>query len=112
MENYFCSKCDEWRVISGSIANIKRHVDFHTKEEEDEKNHHILSLNSGIESERDYAFKFISKQIRKFILLNGYPFSVIEDEFLRAVCPNMPSREEFSRQVEVIAKKTETAIIV
>jgi len=79
MENYFCSKCDEWRVISGSIANIKRHVDFHTKEEEDEKNHHILSLNSGIESERDYAFKFISKQIRKFILLNGYPFPVIED---------------------------------
>ena len=110
MENFYCSKCNEWRVISGSIFNVKRHIEYHRKDDEIENSHQVLSLNSEISSEREKAFKYISKQLKKFILLNGYPFSAIEDEFLRAICPLLPSREDFAKQVEDIAKKTENGI--
>jgi len=51
--------------------------------------------------------KFIMKQIKCFVLLNGYPFSTIEDAFLKTICSNLPSREQFSKEVESISNMVE-----
>jgi len=106
--HFFCSKCKKWKFLNASIANSKRHIDNHKKKDHPNIGESLSKHYQGItHMDSESINKYIMKQIKCFVLLNGYPFSTIEDAFLKTICSNLPSREQFSKEVESISNMVE-----
>ena len=89
---YFCTICKKWLKVSHTLGNIKSHL----------KNvHQVLTENQCMTiSEAEKAVL-----IRKFILLNGLPFSIVENKHLKALSRNIGTRKSLSRECSMIAER-------
>ena len=110
--NFFCSKCKKFLSVGGSIGNVKRHQLFHSKKETVVITENIpLSQDTKVCEASTSFMNMLSQHLQAFILLNGLPFSHIEDEFLRKVCPILPTREKIVKELESISLSVENYIM-
>ena len=89
-EHFFCFKCRKWLKTSRTFGNIKAHL----------KNvHNDVFVSRTCLSEQQKAI-----HARRFILLNGLSFSLIESPDLKAIAPLAGSRKSISCQCTSIAE--------
>ena len=103
---FFCSKCNKWLRISTTISNIFSHIKrSHNKVIQESRNIVVENNKNGMENN----IKNIIYHLKAFIILNGYPFSTIEDEDLNAIC-ELQSRTSLVRSIEELSKLTQQKI--
>ena len=107
-EIFYCSKCEKWLKISTTITNVYNHINKkHCKKVVSIPNPNESSLPNRDEMENN--IKNIDYRLKAFVILNGYPFSDIEDEDLNSIC-NLSSRASLVRTVETLALQTKQKI--
>ena len=89
---FFCFKCRKWLKASGTFGNIKSHL---------RGVHHEMISQSSIKE-----LSPIQKALhaKRFILLNGLPFSLIESPDIQALAPEAGSRKKISIQCTSVAE--------
>ena len=103
MKDYvYCSECEKWVIFRNNSYYISRHLLSH---KDVEVNYHEKEIKNS-----SNILKNVKKSLKSYLILSGAPFSHIEDPHLRAICPNLPNRQNFSKEIEDISKKTSEAI--
>lgn len=87
-EFFYCSICKQWKKISGSVKNIKRHAAIHSPE------FFQILKNSKKDSISIEQEQNIIKNIVGFILFETESFISIESSLLKKITPNMPNNEK------------------
>jgi len=98
---FFCSKCEKWLIYGDTVSNIKRHLKSHL----DKSDYHSSSNNSQNLDERLITDSIIAQSLTKFILLNGLPFRLIEDDNLKTIVPGLKNRKALSLYCKAISIK-------
>ena len=101
---FYCCKCKKWLKISNTISNIFAHL---------ERVHRDQELINHREDNRaindDKMIVEIIYHLKAFIILNGHPFSTIENPDLNAIHDLQP-RANLVRDVERLAHLTKDRI--
>lgn len=101
LEYYYCTICKgKWKKVAGTIGNI---------------NHHLKSKHANLDDLPENGILNAADRIKlgkKFVLLNGLPFSFIEDEYFGKLCPGIGNRKALSDSVTKIANQVRNAIKV
>ena len=104
---FYCTSCNKWMTYRGNGYFIERHTSTHQLLEKNDS-------NSSQEAEKDLPQTSIlfnvKKNLKSYLILSGAPFSHIEDPYLKLICPNLPSRQQFVKEIEEISSKTQIAI--
>lgn len=93
---FYCTRCKKMLRISGKATNIWRHA-----QREDPS---LVILNEDKDNKDEKLYLRITTQLKLFILLNGYPFSAIEDPDLNQIC-NLLSRKKLTDEAVYLAEK-------
>jgi len=104
---FFCSKCEKWLIYGDTVSNIKRHLKSHL----DKSDYHSSSNNSQNLDERLITDSNIAQSLSKFILLNGLPFRLIEDDYLKTIVPGFKNRKALSYNCKAISIKIINSIM-
>lgn len=99
--DFFCTKCQTWLKINGSVKNIKRHIRIHQPE--------FIDISNN--KQKDYLFSekqelIIANKIILFVLLRTQCFQLIEDEYLKSLTSKLPSRNYLTQVLERISNAT------
>ena len=89
---FYCSQCQKWLKMSNTVGNVQSHI----------KALHPNLL--PIPDSPSLTPKEVIRNAQKFILLNGLPFSYVEDKYFSALCPGIGSRKKISILCEQKAK--------
>lgn len=107
-EYFYCTNCKSWITFRSTNYYVVRHS----------KTHKTLKIGSfGDESTGSTIIKisnpvmnFIKKNLKTYLILSGAPFSHIENPYLRSICPQLPSRETYTKEIEQIAEDIRKSI--
>lgn len=101
LEYYYCTICKgKWKKIAGTIGNINHHLKA--------KHANLAALPADTQLSAADRIKLG----KKFVLLNGLPFSLIEDEYFGKLCPGIGKRKALSDSCSTIAAQIRNAIKV
>lgn len=96
---YYCTVCKgNWKKISGTIGNINHHLQS--------KHPNLNQLQADIQLSHADQVKFA----KRFVLLNGLPFSMIEDENFSKLCPGVGTRKALSEKCTSVAIQLRSVI--
>lgn len=95
---FYCAKCKKWLKMSNTIGNINSHI----------KCVHPETLDTH-EMERITEQERVALG-RKYILLNGLPFSTAENKYFTKLCPSVGTRKSLSRLCSQVAKDVKICI--
>lgn len=104
-EHFYCSLCQKWLNISGSIKNITRHAAIHVPEFfkacNDDNDKSLLTKKQE---------DTIIKNIIGFIIFETNTFSLIESPFLHNIVKNIPSKNKFLLAMKNLSNATQREI--
>lgn len=87
MSHFFCSQCKRWYAFWSSIGNVKCHLQcMHSVEEKHLEPSDILHC------------------LYCFILTNGLPFRLIEDQYLSRLLHTQVSRQQLAKHCDAVAE--------
>ena len=88
---FYCSKCQKWLRISNTIGNIRKH---------------LRNVHQVIDNVHHPELSQIEKGVlaRKMVLLNGLPFSFIENPQLQQICPLAGTRQNLAALCSRVAE--------
>ena len=102
---FYCTKCRKWLKISTTIRNVFSHIQ---KKHRSESQIQLMNMNHQNNQLEDNV-KEIVYRLKAFIILNGYPFSDIENADLNSIC-HLQSRANLVRDVEKLSELTKNKI--
>ena len=92
---FYCTICGGWKKVSTSVAHIRVHFRSLSHDEDRYREEHEFSRRVG---ER------LQKGVILFLLQNGLPFELVEDDQLQVV-PNLPCRQRLKCIATLTARK-------
>jgi len=101
--NFYCSVCDKWLIYGDTMSNIRRHLKTHSSI--DQIINAESSGNSQENKDKQVSESQISQYLTKFILMNGLPFRLIEDENLKLISSNLKNRKALSQYCQTVSSK-------
>ena len=102
-KHFFCSKCDKWLMYGDTISNVKRHIKFHNGRNNDSRSENSsqeFGVNEILINETLFC-----QTITRFILLNGLPFRLIEDENFKSLSSSLKNRKALSLYCQSVSMK-------